>query len=243
MLAVPFQANKFKATAKEAEDDDEEMSDEDKTEKKEETLQEKGVEKLMDILFKYARKFAEKKERTAIAVGVVGFTNVGKSSLINVLKGKIIVPTGSNAFVTRAIRQVRLNENVLIIDSPGFMAQSITGGTDTQAVRSAVQVEDIENPEQYARTIVAKVEKTDLLLYYRIADIGDKDTKEGLEKLLYFIAKKKSWFKKVQVDSGKTGKDGKPALKTVSLPDQSMAARRVIRDFLNNRLSYYSKVL
>ena len=44
MLAVPFQANKFKATAKEAEDDDEEMSDEDKTEKKEETLQEKGVE-------------------------------------------------------------------------------------------------------------------------------------------------------------------------------------------------------
>lgn len=217
------------------------MSDDDENEK-EESLQEKGVEKLMDILFKYARKFAEKKERDAIAVGVVGFTNVGKSSLINVLKGKIVVPSGSNAFITRAIRQVRLNENVLIIDSPGFMAQSIQGGSDTQAVRSAVQVEDIENPEQYVRTIVAKIEKVELLRYYRIADIGDKSSDEGLEKLLTQIAKKKSWTRKVQVDSGKTGKDGKPLVKTQSVPDQTMAARRVLRDFLNNRLSYYSTV-
>lgn len=140
LLAVPFQANKFKGAQDDG--DNEEMSDEEK----EENLQEKGVEKLMEVLFKYARKFAEKKDRDAIAVGVVGFTNVGKSSLINVLKGKIVVPSGSNPYMTRAIRQVRLNENVLIIDSPGFMAQSIQGGSGTQAVRSAVQVEDIDNP-------------------------------------------------------------------------------------------------
>ena len=240
LLAAPFQANKFKATTEEA--DDAEMSGDEDEKKKEETLQEKGVQKLMDILFKYARKFAEKKERDAIAVGVVGFTNVGKSSLINVLKGKIVVPSGSNAFITRAIRQVRLNENVLIIDSPGFMAQSISGGTDTQAVRSAIQVEDIEDPEQYVRTIIAKIEKVELIRYYRIADIGDKESDEGLEKLLVQIAKKKGWTKKVQVDSGKTGKDGKPLVKSVTVPDQSMAARRVLRDFLNNRLSYHSKV-
>jgi len=37
----------------------------------------------MTILFKYAQKFLEKQEKEQITVGVIGFTNVGKSSLIN----------------------------------------------------------------------------------------------------------------------------------------------------------------
>lgn len=208
-----------------------------------ESLQDKGVEKLMDVMFKYARKFAEKKERDAIAVGIVGFTNVGKSSLINVLKGKIVVPSGSNQFMTRALRQVRLNENVLLIDSPGIMAKTIRGGAnDTQAIRSAVQVEDIDDPELYARTVISKIDKVELLRFYRIPDFGDKESDEGVTSLLQHIAKKKNWFAKVQVDTGKTDKHGKPLIKTQNVPDKSMAARRVIRDFLNNRVEYCSPV-
>jgi len=45
----------------------------------------------MGFLFKYARKFAEKKDQESISVGVVGFTNTGKSSLINVLRNKVVV--------------------------------------------------------------------------------------------------------------------------------------------------------
>lgn len=54
-------------------------------------IQEKSVKKLLEYLFKYAVKFAEKKEQDQISVAIVGFTNVGKSSLINVLRNKIVV--------------------------------------------------------------------------------------------------------------------------------------------------------
>ena len=57
----------------------------------------------MTILFKYAKKFAEKKGADFIGVGVLGMPNVGKSSLVNVLKNKAICNTGSNPFTTRSI--------------------------------------------------------------------------------------------------------------------------------------------
>lgn len=58
---------------------------------KQSDIQEKAVKKLMDFLFKYAVKFVEKKDQEHISVAVVGYTNVGKSSLINVMRNKIVV--------------------------------------------------------------------------------------------------------------------------------------------------------
>lgn len=55
----------------------------------------------MKLLFKYAKKFAEKKESEFISVGVVGYPNVGKSCLVNILKNKPVCATGSSPFITR----------------------------------------------------------------------------------------------------------------------------------------------
>jgi ribosome biogenesis GTPase A len=79
----------------------------------------------MNILFKYSRKFLEKKAKDFISVAVVGFTNTGKSSLINVLKNKIVVPTGSSPFLTKTMKEVKLSNTVILIDSPGIMVQGI----------------------------------------------------------------------------------------------------------------------
>ena len=86
---------KFKAMGnlkKEGEDKDEEMDD---------AKDESGRTMLMDVLFEYARKFAEKKEQETIAVGVIGYTNSGKSSVINCLKRRAACPTSSNTFLTK----------------------------------------------------------------------------------------------------------------------------------------------
>jgi len=40
---------------------------------------------------------------------------------------------------------------------------------------------------------------------------------------------------------GKMVKSSKKIDETIDVPDKDMAARRVIRDFLSNRLSYYTK--
>lgn len=227
MLTVPFESIGFKKPEKD-----------DEGEEKPESAQDKNKQKLMDLLFKYARKFAEKRSQENIVAGVVGFTNVGKSSLINVLKGKIIVPSGSSPFITRAMRQVRLSDAVTVIDSPGIMAQAVQG-SGLQLLRSAVQVDDLEDPLSFVKAVLQKLDKVEVLRYYRIADFGEKDD-EGMKKLIQNISKKKGWFQKEQVKSGKTDKKGNQLTKTVQVADEQMGARRLLRDFLNNRLSYYS---
>jgi ribosome biogenesis GTPase A len=74
----------------------------------------------MTILYKYAKKFMEKKDIEHLTVGVVGMPNVGKSSIINVLRNKVVCATGSNPFITRGIQEVKLNSMVVIVDSPAI---------------------------------------------------------------------------------------------------------------------------
>ena len=51
----------------------------------------------------------------------MGYPNVGKSSVINVLKNKVVVNSGSHPFVTRKIQILKLNKHVNLIDSPGAL--------------------------------------------------------------------------------------------------------------------------
>lgn len=117
---------------KKDEENDAEMSEE----KSESNELDNGREKVMTVLFKYAKKFMEKKDQETINVGVVGFPNVGKSSIINVLKNKVVVNAGSHPFVTRSIQSVKLNKHVNLIDSPGALVPTPEG--QERVIRSAL---------------------------------------------------------------------------------------------------------
>jgi nuclear GTP-binding protein len=58
-----------------------------------------GADTLLQLLKNYARSHKIKK---AITVGIIGFPNVGKSSLINSLKRTRAVNTGARPGVTRS---------------------------------------------------------------------------------------------------------------------------------------------
>ena len=88
---------------------------------------------------------------------------------------------------------------------------------------------DLEDPIKLIPEIVEKLDKEEILRHYRIAIYNDVD------HMLELIAVKKG-LTETQVDT--TGK--KKVKKQV--PNTLEAARRVIRDFLNNRLRYYSKL-
>ena len=68
----------------------------------------------------------------------------------------------------------------MLLDSPGIILQSKKEAkTQTQIMRSALQVEDIMFPIESVEELTQKIDKTEILRFYRIANF--KTTLEMLE--------------------------------------------------------------
>ncbi len=52
---------------------------------------------------------------------IVGIPNVGKSTIINILKDKTVAKTGNEAAVTRQQQRIKINDDVVLFDTPGLL--------------------------------------------------------------------------------------------------------------------------
>lgn len=52
---------------------------------------------------------------------ILGIPNVGKSTLINTLVGRTVAKTGNEPAVTKAQQRIRLTNNIVLHDTPGFL--------------------------------------------------------------------------------------------------------------------------
>ncbi len=94
-------------------------------------------------LFKSLKSFAAAKQlKRAISVGVIGYPNVGKSSVINALLSRLggnrgagasACPTGAEAGVTTSIRAVKIDKQLTLLDSPGIVFPSAAGSEDSSS--------------------------------------------------------------------------------------------------------------
>ncbi|GAA0397595.1 ribosome biogenesis GTPase YlqF [Cocleimonas flava] len=52
---------------------------------------------------------------------IVGIPNVGKSTIINTVTGRTIAKTGNEAAVTRQQQRIKINDDVVLFDTPGLL--------------------------------------------------------------------------------------------------------------------------
>ncbi|KAI1094888.1 P-loop containing nucleoside triphosphate hydrolase protein [Rostrohypoxylon terebratum] len=101
------------------------------------------VQSTSSALFKSLKSFAASKQlKRAISVGVIGYPNVGKSSVINALlsrmggRGAAACPAGAEAGVTTSIRAVKIDSKLTLLDSPGIVFPSAQEGDSASSSSS-----------------------------------------------------------------------------------------------------------
>ncbi|XP_045048112.2 guanine nucleotide-binding protein-like 3 isoform X2 [Desmodus rotundus] len=104
----------------------------------------------------------------AIHVGVIGFPNVGKSSIINSLKQERICNVGVSMGLTRSMQVVPLNKQITIIDSPSFIVSPLNSPT-ALALRSPASIE-VLRPVEAASAILSQADTRQVVLKFTVPD-------------------------------------------------------------------------
>ncbi|CAK9111294.1 Guanine nucleotide-binding protein-like 3 homolog (Nucleostemin-1) [Durusdinium trenchii] len=173
-----------------------------------------GADTLLQLLKNYSRN---RDIKTSITVGVVGYPNVGKSSVINSLKRSRAVGVSPTPGFTKALQIVQLDKKVKLIDSPGVLFQDSNQSKDSTrlVLRNCLNPADLEDPVTHVSKLVEKCNPEHLMMLYRCARFSTP------VDFLVSIATKR----------GKLTKGG--------VPDQSQAARIVLQDWNAGRIPYY----
>ncbi|XP_016375827.1 guanine nucleotide-binding protein-like 3 [Sinocyclocheilus rhinocerous] len=170
-----------------------------------------------DCLLQTLTDLANKKDaETMLKVGVVGFPNVGKSSIINSLKEVRVCHVGVQRGMTRCKQEVHITKRLKMIDSPGIVAASSNPG-DVMALRSLQVEEKEESPLEAVRTLLKQCNQQHIMLQYNVPDY-----RNSLEFLTTF-AKKRGFLQKGGV------------------PNTELAAMTFLSDWTGPKLSYHSR--
>ena len=164
----------------------------------------KDIKKLRDLI-KILSKKIKKPFGEKITVGIIGYPNTGKSSLINLLIGRSSAGVGSEAGFTRGIQKLRLDENIFILDSPGVIPEEQYSHTEkekisNQTIAGGRSYSQVKEPEIVVAKLISAYPQI-LEKFYNIQASGDS------EILIEELGRKKGFLKKGGlVDENRTAK-------------------------------------
>ncbi|XP_056380138.1 guanine nucleotide-binding protein-like 3 isoform X2 [Hyla sarda] len=165
-------------------------------------------------LLKILRSLCSPQTET-IKVGLIGFSNAGKSSLINTLKQYRVCNVGAVRGTTRIMQDVNIDGRIKIIDSPGLVV-SPDNPPATLLMRSAF-LSDEENHMDGVTKILKHCDKQQIMLRYNVPDY-----RNPLE-FLDLLAHKRGLLKKK------------------GLADLEAAAKFFLNDWMGAKLCYYTQ--
>eukprot|EP00828_Plagiopyla_frontata_P009012 TRINITY_DN14591_c0_g1_i2.p1 TRINITY_DN14591_c0_g1~~TRINITY_DN14591_c0_g1_i2.p1 ORF type:complete len:419 (+),score=88.47 TRINITY_DN14591_c0_g1_i2:183-1439(+) len=169
-----------------------------------------GAENLLELIKNYSKCEGIKR---AVTIGVIGYPNVGKSSVINSLKKSKAAGVSSVAGFTKSLQTIKLDSQVKIIDSPGVIFTEETSESDL-ALRNLIKVQEVKDPRSVIDEILKKVPKEQLMQLYKTQDFSSS------VEFLTCVAQNKGQLKKK------------------GIPNLDQAARIVLRDWNEGSIKF-----
>ncbi|RLN26088.1 hypothetical protein BBO99_00000501 [Phytophthora kernoviae] len=155
-----------------------------------------------------------------ITVGVIGYPNVGKSSVINSLKRSKAASVSSTAGHTKVMQEVHIDSKIKLLDCPGIVFDH----SDSSALllRNCINTETMADPVGAVQVLLTRCQPAQLAKLYQLpVDAVSKCFQDAVQ-FLVLVAQTK----------GKLGKGG--------IPDRGAAARIVLQDWNRGKLPYFT---
>ena len=147
----------------------------------------KGTGILRKEIKRLAKPLLEEKERVKVAL--IGYPNVGKSTIINTLKGKKTVGTAPIPGYTKGKQLIRLSKRIWLLDSPGVVP---IDDFDELVIKGGFPADKIEEPIKPALKLIGRILETRKEAI--IEKFGIKEF-EGNEEILRKIGERRGLIK------------------------------------------------
>lgn len=149
-------------------------------------------------------------------VGIIGYPNTGKSSLINILAGRKVAGTSPKEGFTKGIMKIRFTKDILILDTPGVISTGENSEISPEVLKKQANIgikhfSDAKNPELIVSELIRKNSKL-------FSDYYDTPMNEDLEIFLESVGKRLGFI----------GKKG--------IPDINRASRRILKDWQDGKI-------
>ena len=148
------------------------------------------------------KKILELSKGREVTVGIVGYPNVGKSSLINALSGKGAARTSSQSGFTKGIQKIKVDNKIMVLDTPGVFPYKEKDQVRLAKI-GAIDADHLKDPELVALELLEE-NIDEIKAHYRLES---DEPDEMIDEIAILIG----------------------ALKKGSLPDTERASRSMIK--------------
>merc|ERR1719454_1550389 len=152
---------------------------------------------------------------------MIGFPNVGKSSVINTLRHKSVCKAAPVPGETKVWQYIALTKKIYLLDCPGIVppTENDFSSDAAKVLKGVVRAERLEQASDYIGEVLSRVKKQYLLQRYKLP--ADTTWEDG-EEFLSILGTK----------MGKLQRGGEPDIET--------AARIVLYDWQRGRIPYFT---
>ncbi|RKP14583.1 NUC091 domain-containing protein [Piptocephalis cylindrospora] len=171
-----------------------------------------GKGSLIQLLRQFAKLHSDKKQ---ISVGLIGYPNTGKSSIINTLRKKKVCTVAPIPGETKVWQYITLMKRIYLIDCPGVVHPEPEDTETDIVLKGVIRVENLKIPEDHIVQLLDRVRPEYIRRTYGL---------RGWEDHIDFLAQ-------VAKRSGKLLKGGEPDISTV--------AKMVLNDWLRGKIPYF----